>query len=98
MGLVQFVTFNFYAGAFYYGGWLVENNLIDFDGFMKALFVIAFMASGAGQAATYAGATREATVGVPTSRLPLPRDLITTSSESFAACYGARLQAGPAAR
>jgi ATP-binding cassette subfamily B (MDR/TAP) protein 1 len=55
MGLVQFVTFNFYAGAFYYGGWLVENNLIDFDGFMKALFVIAFMASGAGQAATYAG-------------------------------------------
>ena len=55
MGLVQFVTFSFYAGAFYYGGWLVENKYIKFDGFMKALFVMAFMASGAGQAATYAG-------------------------------------------
>ena len=55
MGMVQFLTFGFYAGAFYYGGWLVENDFIDFEGFMKALFVLAFMASGAGQAATYAG-------------------------------------------
>ena len=61
MGIVQFLTFGFYAGAFYYGGWLVENKFIDFEGFMKALFVLAFMASGAGQAATYAGNQARAT-------------------------------------
>ncbi len=38
MGFVQFITFSFYAGAFYYGGWLVENKYVDFDGFMKSLF------------------------------------------------------------
>jgi len=67
MGFVQALTFGFYAGAFYYGGWLVENKFIDFEGFMKALFVLAFMASGAGQAATYAG--NQARASAATSKI-----------------------------
>jgi ABC-type multidrug transport system fused ATPase/permease subunit len=66
MGFVQFVTFSFYAGAFYYGGWLVEHKYVDFDGFMKALFVLAFMASGAGQAATFAGNVTKSKISTST--------------------------------
>jgi len=54
-GLSQFITFGFYALAFWYGGQLIDRGELAFGAFMRGMFVLGFAASGAGMSASYAG-------------------------------------------
>ncbi len=51
----------FYALTFWFGGKLVAKGEIEFRQMMKAIFALAFAASGAGQAAAFAGDQAKAT-------------------------------------
>ena len=64
MGMSQFITFGFYALTFWYGGKLIDDGELDFYNFMKGLFVLAFAASGAGNATTFMGDQAKAQVAV----------------------------------
>jgi len=55
MGMIQLIMFGVYALAFYVGGELIDKGRIDFGEFNKALWAMAFAASGLGQAAIFAG-------------------------------------------
>jgi len=55
MGMIQVIMFGVYALAFYVGGELIDKGRIDFGEFNKALWAMAFAASGLGQAAIFAG-------------------------------------------
>jgi len=64
MGIVQAVTFLVYAVAFWFGGEMIEAERITFADFNKALWAMAFAASGLGQAALFAGDTAKAAVAL----------------------------------
>jgi ATP-binding cassette subfamily B (MDR/TAP) protein 1 len=66
-GFSQFVSFGFYAFAFWYGGFLMDAGVMDFDAMIMCLFVLGFAAGGAGQAGTFAG--DQAKAKVATSRI-----------------------------
>ena len=64
MGLIQAVTFCVYAVAFWAGGELIESGNITFENFNKALWAMAFAASGLGQAAIFAGDATKASAAL----------------------------------
>ena len=55
MGMIQLIQFLVYAFAFWFGGQMIEKERITFEDFNKALWAMAFAASGLGQAALFAG-------------------------------------------
>jgi len=64
MGLMQAVPFAVYALAFWAGGELIEIGRVDFESFNKALWAMAFAASGLGQAALFAGDAAKASAAL----------------------------------
>ncbi|GMI25951.1 hypothetical protein TeGR_g2851, partial [Tetraparma gracilis] len=69
MGLIQLVQFLVYALAFWVGGQLIDppgdkEPVIKFEDFNKALWAMAFAASGLGQAAMFAGDAAKASNAV----------------------------------
>jgi len=64
MGIIQLVQFLVYAFAFWLGGKLIEKGSLEFDDFNKALWAMAFAASGLGQAALFAGDAAKAAAAV----------------------------------
>lgn len=64
MGMIQLIQFSVYALAFWAGGELVGKGAITFDSFMRALWAMAFAASGLGQAALFAGDAAKASAAV----------------------------------
>merc|ERR1712176_1686313 len=64
MGLMQAVPFCVYALAFWAGGELIEIGRVDFEAFNKALWAMAFAASGLGQAALFAGDAAKASAAL----------------------------------
>lgn len=64
MGLIQLIQFCVYAFAFWFGAEMISQGRIDFNDFMKALWAMAFAASGLGQAALFFGDAAKATVAV----------------------------------
>ena len=55
MAMIQVINFTVYGLAFYYGGYLIDLDLMTFEDMNKALWAMAFAASGLGAAATFAG-------------------------------------------
>jgi ATP-binding cassette subfamily B (MDR/TAP) protein 1 len=64
MGMIQLVQFLVYAVAFWSGGRLIEAGKLTFEDFNKALWAMAFAASGLGQAAVFAGDAAKAAAAV----------------------------------
>merc|ERR1712226_274297 len=64
MGLIQAIQFCVYAFAFWFGGQMIKQDRIDFEAFNKALWAMAFAASGLGQAALFAGDAAKASAAV----------------------------------
>jgi len=64
MGMAQAVMFLVYALAFYFGGEMVDAGRITFADFNKALWAMAFAASGLGQAAIFAGDSAKASAAL----------------------------------
>jgi len=64
MGAVQAIQFLVYAFAFWFGGEMIANGRISFEDFTKALWAMAFAASGLGAAATFAGDAAKASAAV----------------------------------
>jgi len=60
-GLAQALTMGFYGFAFWWGGQLIGKGELNFMDFMKSLWALGFCAAGAGQAATFAGDSRDGT-------------------------------------
>lgn len=58
-GLAQGLTMGFYGFAFWWGGVLIGRGELTFMDFMRSLWALGFCAAGAGQAATFAGDTRD---------------------------------------
>jgi ATP-binding cassette subfamily B (MDR/TAP) protein 1 len=67
LGAPQIVMLGSYAFAFWYGGYLIDQDALSFDNMFKATFVLMFMSGGMGQAATFAGDAAKASVS--TSRV-----------------------------
>jgi len=64
MGMIQLIQFLVYAFAFWFGGKMIEIDRITFDDFNRALWAMAFAASGLGQAALFAGDAGKAAAAV----------------------------------
>lgn len=64
MGLIQLIQFSVYAFAFWFGGQMIEKDRVTFGEFNKALWAMAFAASGLGQAALFAGDAAKASSAV----------------------------------
>jgi len=64
MGMIQLVQFLVYAMAFWVGGKLIDSGKIGFEDFNKALWAMAFAASGLGQAALFGGDAAKAAAAV----------------------------------
>lgn len=73
MGLIQLIQFCVYAFAFWFGGQMIDQDRIVFDDFMKALWAMAFAASGLGQAALFFGDAAKAAVAVTSISVILDR-------------------------
>jgi ATP-binding cassette subfamily B (MDR/TAP) protein 1 len=64
MAMIQVINFTVYGLAFYYGGYLIDIDLMTFEEMNKALWAMAFAASGLGAAATFAGDAAKAATAV----------------------------------
>mmetsp|Transcript_6219 Transcript_6219/g.9143 ORF Transcript_6219/g.9143 Transcript_6219/m.9143 type:complete len:1448 (-) Transcript_6219:149-4492(-) len=73
MGLIQLIQFCVYAFAFWFGGQMISQERIGFDDFMRALWAMAFAASGLGQAALFFGDASKASAAVTSISLILDR-------------------------
>jgi ATP-binding cassette subfamily B (MDR/TAP) protein 1 len=61
-GMIQLIQFGVYALAFYVGGQLIVAEQINFGDFNRALWAMAFAASGLGTAAQFAGDSAKASL------------------------------------
>jgi len=64
MGSIQLIQYLVYAFAFWFGGEMIEKGRINFDDFLRALYAMAFAASGLGAAVTFAGDASKASAAV----------------------------------
>jgi len=72
-GLIQAIQFCVYAFAFWFGGQMIQQDRIDFEAFNKALWAMAFAASGLGQAALFFGDAAKAAAAVTSISLIMDR-------------------------
>lgn len=73
MGLIQAIQFCVYAFAFWFGGQMIQQERIDFEKFNRALWAMAFAASGLGQAALFFGDAAKAAAAVTSISLIMDR-------------------------
>lgn len=64
MGIIQLIQFLTYGFAFWFGARLIEKGRLNFEDFNKALWAMAFAASGLGQAALFGGDAAKAAVAM----------------------------------
>lgn len=64
MGMIQLIQFFVYAFAFWFGSHMIKTGRISFEDFNKALWAMAFSASGLGQAALFGGDAAKAAAAV----------------------------------